>query len=834
MLVALPASNLVAQALSVTLGPEIDVGAFANNGEHQYQSNLRTDPTNPDRMTITLKNSSDEKSTAAFSTVDAGVNWSYKRQSGSSDPDVIFDQRGRDYWTVIDISNGNKPGVFLSDDGGLNWGNRITMSSKKIDHAHTAADRTPASSYYNTIYHAGRNYDTADLEVVHSRDQGATWQTNSRSLSGTAGKGFANQPWVMKNGTLIVPIKAQNNILTDSNGFYAGNKVNIYSVRSIDGGVTLEDPVFIANRDSPARGGAGSNAGRSDSGFVSGMWNGIERLYLAYPYTPGDRQPSEIRMCTSDDGGSSWSTPRVISPNPPNGKGYAVPSLMVNPDGVIGLQFFEIDSSLNFNVFFSASSDGGTTFSSPVRVSSATGKEIPFGQIPRELGGDQIFASAASDGSFRMVWTDNRDQDNRYRIYYRKVMVKPADPSGGNDAPVSVSLIGGDVNDGSPTGTIVGTFRTNDPDLNDTHVYTLLSGDTSYFEIIGNSLRLRKSPRFAIQKFFEVAIRSTDSDGLFVERTVQVGINPSSTRIDTGGYIKLGDDASAYTPENLPGAFTVSPEGRGATLTGNRWKKVPLSYNVAAGTVLEVTISGNDVGEITAIGLDNNTIHGDDLRAFKLAGSQSVSDFINFTPVYVAGSGAKKYVIPVGTHYIGNVTWLVMLVDDDADASANITFSEIRIHESGASGSTSLFQKWSASRNWGSIPTSLRNPSDDPDGDGKSNLLEMALGQNPATADSGERMRTASLRNPNTSSTISLFYPKFERGLTYRMEVSANLQSSSWSSVGVSQETFDTEQGMYRQSFTTPAGSPATSPAYGLVSSLSYFVRILPTILYIY
>lgn len=49
-----------------------------------------------------------------------------------------------------------------------------------------------------------------------------------------------------------------------------------------------------------------------------------------------------------------------------------------------------------------------------------------------------------------------------------------------------------------------------------------------------------------------------------------------------------------------------------------------------------------------------------------------------------------------------------------------------------------------------------------------------------------------------------------ELGLTYRMEVSTNLHSGSWSSTGVSAEMFDTEQGMYRQSFTSSLGSHRT------------------------
>ena len=812
-MLALSPAILLGQStsLTTTLGPEIDVGAVAVNSEPQYQSNLRVDPADPDRMMITLKNSTDETATAIFNTLDGGSTWDYLRLTRSGDPEIIYDQNGTAYWTFIDQSRGSKSSARISKDGGVTWSDRIAIASQFIDHPHTAVDRTPSSPFYNSVYFAGRVSGQATLSVVRSRDQGKSWQTTPKSLSGSADKGFVHQPWVMRDGTLVVPVKEENGIIS-INGSYGGNIRNIYSVRSTDGGVTFEDPVFLANRDSPAQIGPGGGVSRADAGIVSGMWNGIERLYFAYPYMSGNNRPTEIRLCTSDDAGLSWSESRVVTPPPPSGKGYTIPSIMVNPDGVIGLQFFEVNSSNDFNVYFMASADGGDTFSDPIRVSTQTGKEISFQYISRELGGDQIYSDAAADGSFRLVWTDNRDRDNLYSIYYRKVMVKPADLTASNDAPVSLSLIGGNVNDGAPIGTVVGTLRTSDPDVGDTHTYTLVGGASAQFQITGNALKLAASPRYAIQSFLEVIIRSTDTGGLFTERTIQVGINPpppTPTRIDTGGYVSLGGDSSSYeSGQDLSGTISISPDRRSAALTGNRWKKFPLPYPVVAGTVLEVTVNGADVGEITAIGLDSNNVHDDNLRIFQLGGSDSSSNMISITPAYAAGSGAKKYIIPVGTHYTGNSAWLVLLADDDANASANMTFSEIRIHEPGASGSTSLFQKWSASRSWGSIPTSLRNPGDDPDGDGRSNLLEMALGQNPAVADSDERMRTAFLRNPNTSSTISLFYPKFEQGLTYRMEVSNSLQSNSWSSAGVSAETFDAEQGMYRQTYTTPTGVP--------------------------
>ena len=625
--------------LTVTLGPEINVGAFAPNNEHQYQSDLRTDPMNPDRMVITLKNSSDETATAAFSTVDGGVSWNYKRQTGSGDPDVIFDQRGRAYWTIIDNQNSRKPGVFISDDGGLTWGGRQTMSDASIDHTHTAADRSPSSNFYNTIYLAGVNFSsTPTLSVVRSRDQGATWQTSSRSLSGTAGRGFVHQPWVMRDGTLVISIKPQNNILVDPGGGYGGSQGNIYSVRSIDGGATLEEPVFLANRDYPARGGPGGS--RQDSGIVSGMWGSIERLYFAYPFTPANDQPGEIRMCTSDDGGASWSQPRVVSPAPPTGKGYGIPSLMVNPDGIVGLQFFEVTASEEYNVYFSASSDGGATFSAPTRVSSATGKAVPFGQIPRELGGDQIFASAASDGSFRMVWTDNRDYDNRYKIYYRKIMVEPADLTAGNDAPVSLSLIGGNVNDGAPIGSSVGTLRTSDPDVGDTHTYSIVGGATANFQITGNILKTAAILENSHARFYSITIRSTDSGGLFVDRSVDIAVTPAEPipiPEPTSGLL-FKDIFDTADTSNFDGAST------GGRLTGTLASAVELKSSM-----VQQSINGNQLRMFnTSVGSGRLRFHekGNNTRFNFAAGITGTSitsaggmrfEF-DFTPVDTTGT----------------------------------------------------------------------------------------------------------------------------------------------------------------------------------------------------
>ena len=165
--------------------------------------------------------------------------------------------------------------------------------------------------------------------------------------------------------------------------------------------------------------------------------------------------------------------------------------------------------------------------------------------------------------------------------------------------------------------------------------------------------------------------------------------SPSS--LDSAGNVKFGNDAVAYGTQDgqggKPTAISISSNGVSAALTGNAWKTIPLSYTVKANTFLSVTVQGSDIGEILGVSLDNDQNPTSGRRAFLLGGSQvdgSAHSAWSWTisPGYTSGS--VTFNIPVGTYFTGSVSRLGLIADDDANASSNVTFSNLRLYEGSA------------------------------------------------------------------------------------------------------------------------------------------------------
>ena len=140
-----------------------------------------------------------------------------------------------------------------------------------------------------------------------------------------------------------------------------------------------------------------------------------------------------------------------------------------------------------------------------------------------------------------------------------------------------------------------------------------------------------------------------------------------------------------YAPQDIQGTCTIHSPGDSATLTGNAWKRFALSYTVTENTVLEVTVNASDTGEICGIALDNDTNPTSGRRTFRFAGSDVNGSYDSWSwkisPAYSSGSGDFTYVIPIGSYFTGSVNHLGLIADDDANASTNITFSNIKLYE---------------------------------------------------------------------------------------------------------------------------------------------------------
>jgi hypothetical protein len=261
--------------------------------------------------------------------------------------------------------------------------------------------------------------------VLRSRDGGETFEVTKVPLGGALGAGFVYSMATLPDGTLLIPVMTGNTFLADARNHWAGTLQEIYCLRSTDGGVTFSPPIKVATINTPGNPGVGG--ANCLGGMAAGKFGAGSRVYLSYPLDL-ETQPAALMLTTSDDGGQTWSQPRCIAPPVPDGWGAGSASTMVNADGVVGVQWYAMkdpgNESSHFDLYFTASTDGGATFGTPVRVSTATSKAPP--KQPRTPGQDQVYGDTAPDGSFRLVWTDARDGAANYTNYMRSVRVKPA------------------------------------------------------------------------------------------------------------------------------------------------------------------------------------------------------------------------------------------------------------------------------------------------------------------------------------------------------------------------------------------------------------------------
>ncbi|PSB50835.1 Ig-like domain-containing protein, partial [Chamaesiphon polymorphus] len=97
-----------------------------------------------------------------------------------------------------------------------------------------------------------------------------------------------------------------------------------------------------------------------------------------------------------------------------------------------------------------------------------------------------------------------------------------------NEAPTLLVLDANSVAENSATGTLIGKFTTTDPDLGDSHTYSLVtgngSGDNPKFTIAGNELRLNISPDFETQFVYYLRVQTADAGGLTWEQELTVRI----------------------------------------------------------------------------------------------------------------------------------------------------------------------------------------------------------------------------------------------------------------------------------------------------------------------
>jgi hypothetical protein len=257
--------------------------------------------------------------------------------------------------------------VSRSTDGGLTWGNPVTVASVTgssfFDKNWIACDNTSTSPFYGSCY---VEYDDAGLgnqvHVAYSRDGGLTWTQGSMPSLGVLG----GQPLVQPSGTVIMPI---------DNSFES----QIYSLVSTDGGVSWTKTATIATISSH-----GVAGGLRSSPLPSAEIDAAGKVYVVWQDCRfrANCSANDIVMSTSTNGTSWTSVARIPIDATTSGVDHFIPGLAVDAStsgstAKLGLTFYRYRSAscsfstCKLSVGFISSANGGTTWSAPITLSGA-------------------------------------------------------------------------------------------------------------------------------------------------------------------------------------------------------------------------------------------------------------------------------------------------------------------------------------------------------------------------------------------------------------------------------------------------------------------------------
>jgi hypothetical protein len=342
-----------------------------------------------------------------------------------SDPGVAWDTRGNVYYSYIvvffnrffDSINGTELAIARSADGGHTWTatfvNLNAGTGKFNDKPMITVDTNPNSPFRDTIYVAwdnaslnqGKSSNNNVILVTHSRDGGRTWSTLVVASATNAGPRAV--------------IGADPFVAPDGTLHIAWHDIQnnrLVESSSTDGGQTFSTEHTISPTQIPFDIGIPSMNTRrallypacgADTG--SGINRGT--LYCSWMDETATNG-TDVLTARSTDGGVSWSAPVRVNDDP---GGVANDQfnqwLAVDPsDGSISLSWNDtrLDAAhLSTNIFYARSTDGGKTFSANVQVTTAPTNETCCGADLGNQYGDYE-GIAALGGIVHPIWTDRR------------------------------------------------------------------------------------------------------------------------------------------------------------------------------------------------------------------------------------------------------------------------------------------------------------------------------------------------------------------------------------------------------------------------------------------
>ena len=411
-----------------SVGPNVDV---SNLPGAQSETAITIDPTN-DQTLLAGSNSLAEGTMRAYGSTDGGATWrattvvpkpEKPADACAADPGVGIDNEGRQYFSFIRSTpcQLGHPHLYVSSRSGPDegWGAPVLVSplggARFDDKPALAVDRSSASPYANRVYTAWTRvaHNGTFIILVSSSDGGRTWSKPVKANRTGEQLSYVTLA-TSRKGTLYVgwhDISAFHlNVAMSPDGgrtFCGEHQVAAFAIVTIPScaaGIVIPAQKRTCVQPNP------SVSVDTSSGRYAG------RVYVTYTLTDfqGDKGiavtvfDSRLRPLA---GYPVRKQPLLIAPAPPSANADQFwPASAVDPsDGTLWACFYDTRGDpKRTRAFYSCaySTDGGVTWTKPVRVASAASDETKDAADSREYGDYEGLAVA--NGVAHPIWTDGR------------------------------------------------------------------------------------------------------------------------------------------------------------------------------------------------------------------------------------------------------------------------------------------------------------------------------------------------------------------------------------------------------------------------------------------
>ena len=567
--------NFRVSALATSIGTNYRISGAQSSA--RSESDIRINYWNPNQIIGASNNISGSGFQAQFYSLDGGTTWgqttlpAYSGDAFNSDPTVDWTSDGTAWSSTMGINSAGTVlmvRMYKSTDQGRTWtfDGTISGTQTNTDKQMVWIDHSATSPYKDNIYAIWHNGNPAYM----NRRNSTGWLASPVLVSGsqTTGTGIGSD--------------VKTNSYGDVFGLWpdTGSR-GLYVVKSTNGGTSYGTPVKLATTyDSYDIGVPAFNGRRiliyvtagayrtASKDMVYAVWTDLsgETGCTAAASEPGSSATSacktRIWFARSSNGGTTWGTPVKIN-NQAGKNDQFNPWLVVDEtNGAIGVMYYDTVNDTTrkkTDVFYQSSFDDGATWGAAVKVTTAQTDETVTGADSGNQYGDYNGLSGYA-GVFFPSWTDRRNAAKE-EIWTARV----TDSGGGTTYSISGTI----TLSGAGLSGVTVTAGSGSATTNATGAYTISGLAAGSYTVTPSRSGYTFSPASQSATISSANVTGVDFTATAVATYSISGSAGTSGATVTAGTASATSDASNnYTLASLAaGTYTVTPTKSGCTFS---------------------------------------------------------------------------------------------------------------------------------------------------------------------------------------------------------------------------------------------------------------------------